>query len=257
MVAWIIVAIQSIALLCALLGHVRQLMTESAADLYHLSVNGKPYSYHHDDNRNLGSYESPIVYPVEAGLVSRVWHSNASPQINSEAHSGSCWCSVDSFCMCTPSLAIDLILTSGSDVWLIQRAKEGIPALIGGFNEVGETVEDASRREMKEEIGLELPDHPLNLVGVYSDPKRDARKHSVSVVFHMEIPDDVTPVAGDDAKQVIRFPLEDVEKIETMWADHKTILLDFIKKQRETQDDDRPKELERNEVEVKRSVCPL
>ena len=51
--------------------------------------------------------------------------------------------------MCTPSLAIDMILTSGPDhIWMVQRKVTGLMALMGGFNEVGETVEEAARREL-------------------------------------------------------------------------------------------------------------
>mmetsp|Transcript_14444 Transcript_14444/g.21287 ORF Transcript_14444/g.21287 Transcript_14444/m.21287 type:complete len:309 (-) Transcript_14444:29-955(-) len=262
-IAWAIIAIQSVALMCALQGNARQLTTEnpvtmgSPAGKHDLSMNGKPFSYYYD-KRNLGSYDPPTVYPAEAGLVSRVWHSNGSPQIHPEAHTGSCWCSADSYCMCTPSLAIDLILTSGPDIWLVKRAKEEILALIGGFNEVGESVEDASRREMKEEIGIDLPDQPLNLIGVYSDPKRDARKHSVSVVFQMEIPPGTVPIAGDDAKEVIRLPLSDVQNIDSMWADHKTILVDFINKRESLQqEEEQPGGSESNVSGVKRSICSM
>jgi len=141
--------------------------------------------------------------------------------------------------MCTPSLAIDLILTSGPDhVWLVRRKDKGLMALMGGFNEVGETVEEASRRELKEEMNIELPGQPLTLFGVYSDPKRDSRKHAVSVVFHMDIPPHITPNAGDDASEVVRMPLADVERLE-MFIDHKTVLRDYIK-MRDRQRSQRP-----------------
>jgi len=263
-VAWVIIAIQSIALVCALQGSARHLTAnnpiaaKSPVELgktLDLSMNGKPLSYYHDNN-NLGSYDPPSVYPAEAGLVSRVWHSNGSPQIHPEAHTGSCWCSADSFCMCTPSLAIDLILTSGADIWMIKREEGGALALVGGFNEVGESVEDACRRELKEETGMELPDQPLSLIGVYSDPKRDARKHSVSVVFQMEIPPGTTPIAADDAKEIIRLPLSDVQNLESLWADHKIILNDFIKKRESLkQQEEQTRDSESNGVEIKRSVC--
>lgn len=203
------------------------------------SINNKVPSFHEAQFLQATSSENPsgnpffdppTIYPPEAGLVSRVWHSNGTPQVNEGLKTGSCWCSGDDYCMCTPALAIDLILTSGTDhIWLVRRKAGGLLALVGGFNEVGETVEEAARRELKEEMGIDLPAEPLNLFGVYSDPKRDARKHAVSVVFHMDIPLDIHPTAGDDASEVFWMPFSSVEVMD-MFIDHKTIVQDFMRR---------------------------
>jgi 8-oxo-dGTP diphosphatase len=84
-------------------------------------------------------------------------------------------------------------------VLLIRRGHppfKGRHALPGGFVEVGEPVEDACRRELREETGLEAG--ILRLVGVYSDPKRDPRGHTCSVVFLARVRR-AAPRAGDDA----------------------------------------------------------
>jgi 8-oxo-dGTP diphosphatase len=73
---------------------------------------------------------------------------------------------------------------------------KGRHALPGGLVEVGETVESAAARELHEETGLRATS--VRLVGVYSDPKRDPRKHSVSVAFLMQVASGA-PRAGDDA----------------------------------------------------------
>jgi len=71
---------------------------------------------------HLQYFEGPIVYPKDAGLVSRVWHSNGAPYIHPGFTQGSCWCSADKWCTCTPSLAIDLILRSGPEhLWVVKR----------------------------------------------------------------------------------------------------------------------------------------
>ncbi|MGH6792743.1 MAG: NUDIX domain-containing protein [Methyloceanibacter sp.] len=70
-------------------------------------------------------------------------------------------------------------------------------ALPGGFVEIGETVETACRREVREEAGIDIGE--LRLVGVYSDPKRDPRGHTISVIYLVRLPAEVTPQAGDDA----------------------------------------------------------
>ena len=100
----------------------------------------------------------------------------------------------------TPALTTDCVVfdTKGR-VLLIRRKNppfEGQYALPGGFVDVGETVKEACRRELKEETGVGAS--ALTLVGVYSEPKRDPRGHTCSVAFLTRI-DAVEPKAGDDA----------------------------------------------------------
>lgn len=159
---------------------------------------------------------------------------------------GSCYCNAAKYCLCTPSLAIDLVIVSGNNndhVWLVRRKDTNQLATMGGFVQVGETVEAAVRRELMEEMNLALPtaneESPLVLLGVYSDPRRDARRHTVSAAFVVRVGnDDVHPVAGDDAKQVQKIALADVEQY-SFFADHQTILMDFramVQRQRQQQD---------------------
>lgn len=168
---------------------------------------------------------------------------------------GSCWCSNDEYCMCTPSVAIDIVLYSKSSksdeimddyntysVWVVRRGDTGQLATIGGFVEVGETTEHAVVREVEEETGIIIPSNiantVMNLIGVYSDPRRDNRRHIVSVAYALEFKPNIMkttndsgiPKAGDDAKEVISIPLDEigVKYIGDDWFDdHLTILLDF------------------------------
>jgi 8-oxo-dGTP diphosphatase len=73
---------------------------------------------------------------------------------------------------------------------------KGQYALPGGFAEVGETIEQTCRRELLEETAIKAG--RLELLGVYSDPKRDPRGHTCSVVFMTRVAR-ATPRAGDDA----------------------------------------------------------
>jgi len=103
----------------------------------------------------------------------------------------------------SPRVATDcIIIDEAGNLVLVRRRNEpfkGRYALPGGFVDAGETVEDACRREVKEETNLEI--HDMRLVGVYSQPGRDPRGHVVSVVFRARA-DLAQLKAGDDAAQV-------------------------------------------------------
>ncbi len=100
----------------------------------------------------------------------------------------------------TPLLAADcVVFDARGRVLLIRRRHppfKGRYALPGGFVEIGETVEEACRRELAEETGLRAG--RLRLVGVYSDPKRDPRGHTCSAVFLAKVARGCAK-AGDDA----------------------------------------------------------
>jgi 8-oxo-dGTP diphosphatase len=101
----------------------------------------------------------------------------------------------------TPALTTDcVVFDPAGRVLLVRRKNEpfaGGYALPGGFVEIGETVEAACRREVREETGVELGE--LTLVGIYSDPKRDPRGHTVSIAYATLLPDAAVPRAGSDA----------------------------------------------------------
>lgn len=100
----------------------------------------------------------------------------------------------------TPALTVDCVVFNARGyVLLIRRKHEpfrGSYALPGGFVELGETVENACRRELKEETGLGVG--ALRLIGVYSDPDRDPRGHTCSVAYLAGV-GEAEVHAGDDA----------------------------------------------------------
>jgi 8-oxo-dGTP diphosphatase len=100
----------------------------------------------------------------------------------------------------TPPLATDcVVIDAARRLLLIRRGRppfKGKYALPGGFVDVGESVEDACRRELLEETGLKV--RRLELIGVYSDPGRDPRGHTCSVAFLARVAR-LTARAGDDA----------------------------------------------------------
>mmetsp|Transcript_51875 Transcript_51875/g.155687 ORF Transcript_51875/g.155687 Transcript_51875/m.155687 type:complete len:269 (-) Transcript_51875:37-843(-) len=168
---------------------------------------------------------------------------------------GSCWCGHDSYCMCNPSLAVDVVLTSGADyVWLVRRKDTGQLATVGGFVDVGETTLGALRRELKEETGLDVPAGELpRLLGLYDDPRRDNRRHIASAVFALEIPESSVARAADDVKDVVKIKLDEIGTKYSgndLYADHFTILLDY-KEQLRGSASERHGEVVANPVRVK------
>jgi len=97
-------------------------------------------------------------------------------------------------------------------------------ALPGGFVNEGETVEEAMKREAMEETSLEV--EPVDILGVYSDPKRDPRKHIVTVVFIGIIVGSSSSRAGDDAASIEWVKIADIERQQIAF-DHAQILRDY------------------------------
>jgi len=130
----------------------------------------------------------------------------------------------------TPYLAVDGIVKlfdqkgNFKGIVLIERKNPPVGlALPGGFVEVGETVEEAVKRELFEEINLNF--HIERILGVFSDPQRDPRFHVVSVVFVGRAVGE--PRASSDAKEAKVFKLEEIPWDKLVF-DHAKILKKFI-----------------------------
>ncbi|MEO1938407.1 MAG: NUDIX hydrolase [Sulfurimonas sp.] len=98
-------------------------------------------------------------------------------------------------------------------------------ALPGGFVDIGERVEDALVREMHEEISLDV--EITELLGIYSDPSRDPRFHTVSAVYIAKAYG--LPKAADDAKEVHLLHPKEID-LSKLVFDHAKILQDYFKK---------------------------
>jgi 8-oxo-dGTP diphosphatase len=123
----------------------------------------------------------------------------------------------------TVDIIIELRDRPHRPIVLIERLNEPYGwAIPGGFVDYGEAVETAARREAAEETGLQV--ELVEQFWVYSDPTRDRRKHTISIVFLATATG--TPNAGDDAKHLEifepwRFPAR-------LCFDHDRILRDYL-----------------------------
>ncbi|WP_415238329.1 2-dehydropantoate 2-reductase [Seleniivibrio woodruffii] len=125
----------------------------------------------------------------------------------------------------TPKLTADVIARKGNSILLIERMNEPFGwAIPGGFVDYGEKVEDAAVRELFEETGIKTDS--IELLGIYSDPKRDKRGHTATAVYFTDTEQE--PKAGDDAKNAAFFPLDSLP--DNLAFDHKQIISDYIKK---------------------------
>lgn len=123
-----------------------------------------------------------------------------------------------------PFVTVDgLVPVDGKLVAVIRRNPpfQGMPALPGGFLELGETMEQGVVREVREETGLET--RVLRLVGVYSDPTRDPRGHTVTAAYALERTGGELRAASD-AKDIA---LLDPDRLPRMAFDHARIVADW------------------------------
>jgi ADP-ribose pyrophosphatase YjhB (NUDIX family) len=101
-----------------------------------------------------------------------------------------------------PRATVDVIIEVDGGIVLIRRRNPPLGwAIPGGFVDRGERAEDAARREMREETSLEVA--LVELLGVYSDPTRDPRGHTLSAVYVGRARG--VPRAADDALEAAVF----------------------------------------------------
>ncbi|MDH3514100.1 MAG: NUDIX hydrolase [Gammaproteobacteria bacterium] len=127
----------------------------------------------------------------------------------------------------TPALTTDIIieLKDRADIPIVLIRRKHPPhgwALPGGFVDVGETLEHAAVREAAEETALRV--RLKMLLGCYSDPARDPRSHTASVVYIAE--GEGEPRAQDDAAGVAIFSPEALPS--PLVFDHARILSDYL-----------------------------
>ncbi len=138
-----------------------------------------------------------------------------------------------------PSVAVDLVIFTIIDaqlrVLLVRRNEHPFKnawALPGGFLRVGETasaqgedLEEAARRELAEETGLDSSRVYLEQLGAFGRAGRDPRMRVVSVAYVALVRPDLAPFvrAGGDVKAAEWFAVEGVDALELAF-DHSEIV---------------------------------
>lgn len=122
-----------------------------------------------------------------------------------------------------PFCTVDAIIETEGGIILIKRKNPPSGwAIPGGFVDYGESLEDAVRREAKEETRLDIK--LIRQFHTYSDPKRDPRHHTISTIFIATAAG--KPKAGDDAREVGIFNKDNLP--EDIAFDHRQILEDYF-----------------------------
>jgi 8-oxo-dGTP diphosphatase len=137
------------------------------------------------------------------------------------------------------AVTVDVVILTMAEgvlhVLLIRRGEEpfrGMWAMPGGFKRPEETLDDAARRELSEETGVDVPSL-LTQFGAYGDPGRDPRMNVVTVAYLAVLRDVGAIVAGTDATDAALVPVSDVleERIELAF-DHLRIVRDAVERVR-------------------------
>jgi len=118
-----------------------------------------------------------------------------------------------------PFPTVDAAVVRDGRILLIERRNPPAGwALPGGFVDYGESAEDAVVRELLEETGLTATS--LSLFGVYSEPGRDPRFHTLSVVYLVDANGEAC--AGDDAGRAEWFKFDSLP--DQIAFDHRQII---------------------------------
>jgi 8-oxo-dGTP diphosphatase len=133
------------------------------------------------------------------------------------------------------AVTVDVVIVTMVDgvlhALLVRRGEEpfaGVWAIPGGFKRPDETLNEAARRELCEETGVDVPSL-LTQFGAYGDPGRDPRMNVVTVAYVAVLRDVGAIVAGTDAADAALVPASDVleERIELAF-DHLRIVRDAV-----------------------------
>jgi 8-oxo-dGTP diphosphatase len=137
------------------------------------------------------------------------------------------------------AITVDVVILTMSEgllhvllVWRGEAPFEGMWAIPGGFKRPTETLDEAAKRELREETGVDAASL-LTQFGAYGDPGRDPRMNVVTVGYLAVIRDVGAVEAGSDAAAAALIPVSDVLKGKVELAfDHLKIVRDAVERVR-------------------------
>ena len=137
------------------------------------------------------------------------------------------------------AVTVDVVILTMSEgtlhVLLVRRGEapfEGMWAVPGGFKRPTETLDEAAKRELTEETGVDAASL-LTQFGAYGDPERDPRMNVVTVAYLAVLRDVGAVVAGTDAADAALVPVSNVLEAKIDLAfDHLRIVRDAIERVR-------------------------
>src|SRR5438876_2070070 len=138
------------------------------------------------------------------------------------------------------AVTVDVVVLTMSEgllhVLLVCRGEapfEGAWAIPGGFKRPTETLDEAAKRELAEETGVDAAASLLTQFGAYGDPERDPRMNVVTVTYLAVLRDVGAVVAGADAAAAALIPVSDVLNGKVGLAfDHLRLVRDAIERVR-------------------------
>ena len=137
------------------------------------------------------------------------------------------------------AVTVDIVILTMTDsrlnVLLVRRGVapfKGMWAIPGGFKRPTESLDEAAKRELAQETGVDSASL-LTQFGAYGDPGRDPRMNVVTVAYLAVLRDVGSVVAGTDAAAAALLPVSEAlnGKIDLAF-DHAQILRDAVERVR-------------------------